>query len=71
MKSNSKIKVIKKADAAELRKVRRRPRKKVRAGNEMLTTVAGWVADLNGRKSKDVHAAVNSLFGPAAVPNES
>jgi hypothetical protein len=72
MKRSLLIKVIKKADAVELKKSRRRPRKKKTEpqGKDLLTTVNEWVTDLRGRQVEDAHAAVSELFGPAPVTNE-
>jgi len=71
MSEIKKVKVVKKLDAAALKK-RVRPAKPARAkAREVVSTVSDWVTDLRARKSEETKAAFDSLFAGGPRPSES
>jgi len=71
MSEIKKVKVVKKLDAAALKK-RSRPAKPTRAkAREVVSTVSEWVTDLRARKSEETKAAIDSLFAGRPRPSES
>ncbi len=68
---NTKIKVIKRTDAAVVKpKVQKAKTSRV-AAREMVSTVSEWVTDLKQRKSGETMAAIERLFGTGPRPSES
>ncbi len=70
MKSSKKIKVVKRADAQDLKR-RKKVRKTKVVAQDMVSTVTGWVADLKERKSEEAKAAFDLLFSSNSRPSES
>ena len=58
----SKIKVVKRTDAAALKGRKRRVKKPRTAAREIVATVSDWVTDLKGRKADEAKAAFDLLF---------
>ena len=71
MSEIKKVKVVKKLDAAALKK-RSKPAKPARVkAREVVSTVSEWVTDLRARKSEETKAALDSLFAGRPRPSES
>ncbi len=58
----SKIRIVKKTDAAAMKGKKRRAKKTRAAAGEIVATVTGWVSDLKVRKSDEARAAFDLLF---------
>lgn len=73
MSDKPKIKVIKRTDAAELPRKRRKVRVKSarERTRELASTVTDWVADLKDRKSQETRAALDLLFSGRHPARES
>jgi hypothetical protein len=71
MSEIKKVKVVKKLDAAALKKKPRRAEPARAKAREVVLTVSEWVTDLRSRKSEETKAAIDSLFGGRARPSES
>ena len=70
MIDKSKIKIVKRSDAAAAKaKVRKAPSSRAKA-REMVSTVTDWVSDIKQRKSEETKAAFDLLFANRQ-PNES
>ena len=71
MIDKSKIKIVKRSDAAAAKaKVRKVPSSRATA-REMVSTVTDWVSDIKQRKSEETKAAFDMLFAAHRQPNES
>ena len=68
---NSKIKVIKRSEAAVVKPMVKKAKTSRVAAREMVSTVSEWVADLKQRKSGETMAAIERLFGTSTQPSES
>ncbi|MBC7899388.1 MAG: hypothetical protein H7070_04990 [Saprospiraceae bacterium] len=66
----TKIKVVKKVDAAARPAKKRKNATPRNAAREMVMTVTGWVADIKHRKADETKAALDVLFGSNQQPNE-
>jgi len=71
MSEIKKVKVVKKLDAAALKKKARRAEPARAKAREVVSTVSEWVTDLRARKSEETKAAFDRLFGGRARPSES
>lgn len=72
MIDKSRIKVVKKTDAAAARSKKKRKVVSSRAvAREMVSTVTDWVSDLKQRKTEETKAAFDLLFAAGRLPRES
>ncbi|MFN2501060.1 MAG: hypothetical protein ABR530_03495 [Pyrinomonadaceae bacterium] len=62
MIDKSKIKVVKKTEAAATRQSKKKTTTSRMAAREMVSTVTDWVSDLKQRKSEETKAALDMLF---------
>ncbi|CAN5427149.1 hypothetical protein BH10ACI3_BH10ACI3_14060 [soil metagenome] len=68
----SKIKVVKKTEAAVIKSKKKKKAPTQRsAAREMVSTVTDWVTDLKNRKSVETKAAFDLLFAANQRPSES
>ena len=71
MIDKSKIKVVKRSEAAAMRsKTEKTPTQRATA-RQMVATVTDWVSDIKQRKSEETKAAFELLFATNQRPNES
>jgi hypothetical protein len=71
MIDKTKIKIIKRSEAAAAQvKVKKAPTSRATA-REMVSTVTDWVSDIKQRKSEETKAAFDLLFSANRQPNES
>jgi hypothetical protein len=71
MIDKSKIKIIKRSEAAAAKiKEKKAPSSRATA-REMVSTVTDWVSDIKQRKSEETKAAFDLLFSANRQPNES
>ena len=71
MIDKSKIKIVKRSDAAAAKtKVVKAPSSRATA-RQMVSTVTDWVSDIKQRKSEETKAAFDLLFAANRQPNES
>lgn len=66
-----KVKVVKRADAAQLKTRRKRSAKPRAAAREIVSTVSDWVNDLKARKSDEAKVAFDLLFKTNRTAAES
>jgi len=71
MINKSKIKIVKRTDAAAAKFVRSKTASPRIAAREMVSTVTDWVSDLKQRKGLETKAAFEMLFAVNRRPNES
>lgn len=73
MTKKSKIKIVKRIDAAAARSVgkKRKTASPRAAAREMVSTVTDWVSDLKQRKGQETKAALDLLFAANPRPSES
>ena len=70
-KMKPKIKIVKRAQAQQLKAKERVRKPKTPATQEMVTTVTGWVADVKQRKNQETKTAFDMLFSSTPRPSES
>jgi len=71
MSDIKKVKIVKKHDAAALKR-KAKPAKPARAkAREVVSTVSEWVTDLRSRKSEETKAAFDRLFAGGPRTSES
>lgn len=71
MIDKSKIKVVKRSEAAAMKsKTEKSPTQRATA-RQMVATVTDWVSDIKQRKSEETKAAFDLLFSTNQRPNES
>lgn len=72
MLNKSKIKIVKRTDAAAVKAKNKKPKNAGprTAAREMVSTVTVWVSDLKQRKGQETKAAFDMLFANRR-PNES
>lgn len=71
MKEKSKIKVVKRSEAASRPAKAKRAKTSHAVAREMVSTVTDWVTELKDRKSTETKAALELLFGGTQRPRES
>ncbi len=71
MINKSKIKIVKRTDAAAAKSVKRKTASPRIAAREMVSTVTDWVSDLKQRKGQETKAAFELLFAANRRPSES
>ncbi|MEJ7624183.1 MAG: hypothetical protein WKF34_09335 [Pyrinomonadaceae bacterium] len=68
---DKKIRVVKRADAAAAKVVKRKVVTRRASARAMVSNVTEWVVDLKARKSEETKAAIEMLFAANHQPNES
>lgn len=71
MIDKTKIKVVKRIDAAGSRTRKPKPAGARQTARKMVSTVTEWVSDLKQRKSVETKAAIELLFAGNQRPSES
>lgn len=71
MFDRSKIKIVKKSEAAAIKPKKVKKVSSRAAAREMVSNVTGWVTDIKLRKTQETKAAIELLFAANRQPSES
>jgi len=71
MTNKGKVKIVKKAAAAEAPKAPVKRYATRIAAREMVSTVTDWVTEFKSRKSEETKVAIEQLFASRTQPSES